>query len=264
MKKIMIIFLISFNLVFSAGTAFIDDVIEGLVKSSDEVVEYHTKKNAKKTLEIGVRKYGDDVIGAVNIGGLDLLKAADSYSDEILELAVKNPNAIYSLSKNPDEVLSYFNRYGDIVLDLEGYTPGLTKDLIKNFGEDSISTLDKIKIRPDLTKLIAYGEKADSPSTRKLLFNEYTEKGPSIFKEIDYKVVMAGGLSASMIISSNNVSKGLKEGIVVMAEENPEELNNMFSLPFKPATTLLTVGLAVLLLIKAYTKIFPKDRSEKD
>ncbi|GLI57312.1 hypothetical protein PM10SUCC1_28260 [Propionigenium maris DSM 9537] len=263
MKKTLLLFIMVFNIIYSAPASVIDDVIEMIFKSGDEVVEFSSKKAARETLERGVGKYGDEVLDVVRKGGIELLEASGKYGDEVLELAVKNPDAIYSLTHNTDEILGLVRKHGDKILELEGFAPGISKRIIDNFGDDAIGKLSKVGNKSELSRVIAYGEKADSPETRKLLWKNYEKNGAKFLDKIDYKMVMAGGLTTSMIITANNISGGVEEGIKIVAEENSEVLSDVVSepinavmKPFVPAITIFTVGLALLYLVKVYKKLF--------
>ena len=267
MKKILLFFVIVFNMVYSAPASMIDDVIELIFRSGDEVVEYSSKKAARETLEKGVVKYGDEVLDVVKKGGIDLLEASGKYGDEVLELAVKNPDALYSLTYKTDETLRLVKRHGNKILELEGFAPGISKKIVDNFGDDAIGKLINVRNKSELAKLIAYGEKADSPKTRKLLLDTYEKKGGQFLDKIDYKMVMAGGLAASMIISADNISGGVEEGIKNTAKENPEVFLDILSdpiaritKPFIPAIMLFTIGLAILYLVKIYKKLFLRNK----
>jgi len=59
----------------------------------------------------------------------------------------------------------------------------------------------------DLPRLTRYADAADSPATRELLMQAYGQEGPKLFERIPPSLVLAGGLSTSMILGTHRATE---------------------------------------------------------
>jgi histone H3/H4 len=181
--------------------AIIEATVESAAKQSGrEFLGQTAKKSACETLERLVKTYGDDVIKVVDDAGFELLESVPKYGDEVVELSLKaSPQGRRVFVQNIPELLPLGRRIGVEALELEAKSPGLSVQVFKVFGDDAGKILARNVPAEDIPRLLAYAEKADTPATRKLLVEAYEKEGKSLFERIPAKLVLAGGLTASML-----------------------------------------------------------------
>jgi hypothetical protein len=59
----------------------------------------------------------------------------------------------------------------------------------------------------DLPRLTRYADAADSPATRQLLMEAYAREGPGLFERIPPRLVLASGLTTSMILGTHRATE---------------------------------------------------------
>ena len=66
--------------------------------------------------------------------------------------------------------------------------------------------------------------KADTPATRKLLFDKYCASADRelFLNKLNWKVILASGLSSAAVIAAYKTSKGVEKSLVLAAEKCPE------------------------------------------
>jgi len=188
------------------------ETVEGTLKlaakaSGREIAGTSAEKSLGKSLARLTSVYGDDVLIAVEDGGLELLEAATKYGDDVMEIALKStPQARRILAMNADALVPLARRVGPEVLELEAKAPGLSAKVFQLFGDDAGKVVAKSVTTDDLPRFYRYGELADSPATRKLWLKAYQLEGRTIFERIPAKLVLATGLTTAMILGASNLT----------------------------------------------------------
>lgn len=103
---------------------------------------------------------------------------------------------------NAPELLPLARRVGVDAAELEAKVPGQASHVFQLFGDDAGKAVAKTVRTDDLPRFIKYGEKADCEGTRKLLLETYQQEGPSLFERIPPKNILAGGLTAAMLLGT--------------------------------------------------------------
>ncbi|MEX2607258.1 MAG: hypothetical protein WD708_07925 [Kiritimatiellia bacterium] len=111
----------------------------------------------------------------------------------------------------------------------------------------------------DLPRLTRYADAADTPATRQLLLEAYQREGPGLFERIPSSLVLASGLTASMVYGThrvtevpNQMAEKVKEAPVEMVMDS---INNTFRL--LSVLTVFLAGLLILLLLRRFGLLHP-------
>ncbi len=180
-------------------------------RSGREMSEQTTKKAATETLERLTKTYGDDVLKVVREDGIELIEAVPKHGDDVIDIALKaSPAARRALARNLPDLLPLARRVGTEGLELEAKTPGLAAKVFATFGDDAGRVVAKNVPAEDVPRLLSYAEKADSPATQDLLLQSYQKEGSSLFERIPAKIVLASGLTASMLYGSHRLTEPAK------------------------------------------------------
>ena len=265
-KSFALLFALIFSTILQGG--IIQETIEVAAKVSGRMLSSSSRKAAEKILIKAVRTYGDDALKVVKHGGLEALKQGAKHGDDFWKLARHaTPGAARSLALHADDLMPIAKRLGSSFMQLEGKVPGLAAKVVSEFGDDAARHLAAQASPNDISKLLGYASKADSPATKRLLLESYKKSGNSFLKKLDSKTILAVGLTASMITASYKVSDGIQNGIEKVAVSNPEtfkEVVNDFAFPFKWLGVLLIV-LFILPVLNVWKRLFPKGKpSPKD
>lgn len=187
----------------------IEECVERAAKRSGRKgMEQAAKKSAGKTLGRLARHYGDDAIRLVDDAGLELLEAIPKYGDDVATLAMKSsPAARRAFANNIPDLLPLARRVGTEALELEAKSPGLATKFFRVFGDDAAKVIAKNIPGEDLPRLLKYAEAADGPATRELLLKTYQREGKELFTRIPPKQALAGGLTASMLYGTHQMTK---------------------------------------------------------
>lgn len=184
---------------------------ESAEHSGREVLEGGARRTAIETLEHLSGKYGADALKIARDGGLELIEAVPKFGDEVFEIGIKaSPEARRALARGIPELLPLAKRVGVEAIELEARTPGLALKTFSTFGDDGGKMIAKSAPAEDVPRLLSYGEKADSKATRDLLLEQYKKEGRSIFERIPPKLVLASGLSASMLYGTHRGTEPLQ------------------------------------------------------
>lgn len=212
--RICIILLVAFLLqpiegIASPSSTITRELLERVLRESAErsgrdLLEEGAKKSAIETLERLAGRYGDDALKVARDGGLELIEAVPRLGDEVFEIAIKaSPEARRAFARELPELFPLAKRVGVEALELEARTPGLALKTFSTFGDEGGKIVAKSAPSEDVPRLLSYGEKADSKATRDLLIDRYEKEGKSIFERIPPKLVLASGLSASMLYGTH-------------------------------------------------------------
>jgi len=186
----------------------IEECVERAAKRSGRKgMEKAAKKSASETLEQLAKRYGDDAIRVVDDAGLELLEAIPKYGDDVAAMAMKcSPQARRAFACNIPDLLPLARRVGTEALELEAKSPGLATKFYRVFGDDAAKVIAKNIPSEDLPRLLKYADAADSPATRELLLKSYQREGKELFTRIPPTLVLAGGLTASMLYGTHQVT----------------------------------------------------------
>ncbi|MBM4310280.1 MAG: hypothetical protein FJ119_04965 [Deltaproteobacteria bacterium] len=228
------------------------EMIEATIKkaarrSGVEMIEAGAQRSARATLERLVKTYGDDVLSVADDAGFELLEAVPRYGDDVIRLAMKaSPQARRAFALNVSEMLPLARRVGVEALELEAKTPGLATRAFRVVGDDAGRAIARSVPADDIPRLIKYAEKADRPATKKLLLEAYKKEGKSLFERIPPSLVIATGLSASMLYGTHSATKPLRA--VGAAIEKNNDIAETAVRQFSAWGTSAAVFIVVLLL----------------
>ena len=208
--------------VAKVASSALDNAIEAAAKVSGRTLPAEARILALRQLDEAALKHGHQVLEAARTGGLELIEVAAKHGDEVWEFSAKVPEASRLLATRADELLPLTQRIGVEVLEIEAKNPGLAKTIVKYFGDDAVKHLAKNAPPQDIAKLVGMAAKADSPATKKLLFEKYLEGGSKFLARLPAKTILAAGLTTALIVGTYQVSDGIQEGLVTTAENNPE------------------------------------------
>ena len=243
------------------GAKYLDDVLEIASKVSGKTLTPAGRKLALTQLRNAVAKHGDEAILTARKGGLELIEAAGKYGDDVWQFAGKVPAGARALAMRPRELLPLTRRIGTEVLELEARSPGMTRHVVKNFGDDGVRYFAKHAPTRDAARLVGYAKKADSPATQQMLMDCYKKGGTHFLEKLNWKHIMAGGLSAAAITAAYQISDGIQNGLTTVAESSPETFHKTAShtidrltQPIVIPATLLSIGLAGIWLFQYYRR----------
>lgn len=214
-------------------------------------------------------QYGDDVLHVLEKGGLEALDQGARHGKDFWRLSAHaTPQAARSLALHADELMPLARRIGPEFVTLEGKVPGLGAECVRLFGDDAAKSLAHAPAG-EITQLVGYARRADSPQTVRVLNEAYQKSGGEVLKHLNWKHIMAAGLSASAVVTAYKLSGGVEK----LATEHPEHFTrqiNRWSLPLQA----LLWGIAILLFWQLYRILrksgrwmvskIPQPKQEKD
>jgi len=242
-------------LLIRGGKAATEAVVEAMERVSGRALSPIARKALSEELIAASGRWGDDVIRAAGKGGVELAEAAAKYGDDVWRLAARHPGAARRLALHADELMPLIRNVGPRVLELESKHPGLALRTVSEFGEEAGARILRTAPPEDIPRLVGLARRADSEATKTLLFEKYVESGGRILKNLDWKLVMAGGLSASALIAANNVSAGVRGAMEKSPDTLPKTAEVMareLAWPIPYALAALLAGLVSATLFKLY------------
>ena len=191
-------------------------------KGTREVAERVSREAAEQSVEAAATKYGPRAVQAVADGGLELIEAGTKYGDDVMRVAVEaSPAARRVLALEPERMLPLVRELGEEAIEIEAKSPGLARRVFTNFGDDGARQIARNVPADDLPRLLTYAEKADAPATRVLLLQAYEKEGASLFQRIPASLVLASGLSATMLYATHRVTTPI-QAMGNAIEKSPE------------------------------------------
>ena len=169
-------------------------------------------KGALDVAETTIQKYGktyglEKMMEITTHGGLDIFEAFARHGDDVFKYAAKvSPKGCKALASNADTLLPLAKKIGPEVIELEAKAPGLSNKIFQAFGEQGVRDIATHVPAKDITKLLHFGEMADSKATRELLLDLYKKNGPSIFQKIPPGAILATGAAGGMLIISGGIA----------------------------------------------------------
>lgn len=229
----------------------VDEVIEVAARVSGRSVTPAARAALGNQLRQAAIRHGDDVLLAARRGGLELAEAAARHGDDVWRLGARVPSGARALALHADELLPLARRIGPEVLILESQHPAIAARVVTAFGDDAVRYLAVNAPMGDLPRLVGFAERADSAATRRLLFEAYRRHGGEGLRAIDWKVVMAVGLSTAAVTAAYQISDGIGDGLETVAAESPEQFAaavGVFTQPVRITLAVLGVGLVAMVL----------------
>jgi hypothetical protein len=209
-------------------------------KSGREIAATSVRETAERTLEQSAAKYGNKALAAAGDGGLELIEATTKYGDDVMRLAVDaSPAARRVFALNTEALLPLARRVGPEALELEAKVPGLAGNVFSTFGDDAGKIIARNVPPDDIPRLLKYGEKADSQTTRQLLLQTYQKEGKTLFERIPAKLVLAGGLTAAMLYGTHNVTKPIGDTL----GRNPDLVGQVLN------RAIIVAGIVVVIIV---------------
>ena len=243
---VTLIALFTFSLMAQPAAKVIQSTLTAAAKVSGKTLSPALRKTMTKSLSIAVKKHGEAALKATRLGGLEVLKQGSKYGDDFWRIVCKaEPQAVRSLALHAEELLPIAKRVGPKFLELEAKTPGLGKHVVACFGDKGAKTLAHAPAN-DISRLVGAARKADSPATRKLLFDKYCASAnkESFLNKLNWKVILASGLSSAAVIAAYKTSNGVEKGLVQAAEKCPEGVFTTAGVLIAPfSLTLLVIFL---------------------
>ena len=232
------------------ASKIVDETLEVAAKRSGRVLSKTAEKKLGVELLETAGKYGDDIMPLVREGGLEVLEQGAKHGDDFWRLCKQVPSASRAMALHADDLIPLAKRIGPEVLEIEAKTPGMASKIASEFGDDAVKVLAKHNPQ-ETTRLLGYAAKADSPETSHLLYETYAKSSnPSAFLDnLNWKHIMAGGLSAAAIVAAYKTSDGLQEGL-----KNPEVAKEVSKSVTRPVSFFL-YGVAALVLMYLGLKV---------
>jgi hypothetical protein len=223
----------------------IDIAVEQAAKiSGKKIAGTATKKAATEEVKRLTDAHGAGVLKVVEDSGLELLAAVPKHGDDLVLVAMQaSPQARRALALNVETMLPLTKRVGIEALELEARVPGQAAHAFEVFGDDAGKALGRSIPTEDLPRFIKYGEKADSAATKELLLTTYAKEGPKLFERLPPKLVLAGGLSASMLLGTYEAFSTERAKADVL-RDNPEITRDVIN-----RSTAYSAGIALVILL---------------
>lgn len=256
----------------------VEESLDAAARQSGKEFGPAARAAARAELEKAALKHGEAALAAARKGGIELTHAATKYGDEVWTYATRVPGGARPLALHADELVPAVRRYGTGVLEIEAKRPGLSTQLIREFGEEGVNHFTKSTDIGDATRVLGYAARANSLEAKDLLLKCYKEQGSRFLQKLDWKHIAAAGLSVAAITAAHQTSDGVQtmltsvgEGARDVASQNPHVFSEMFehitdraSSPIVWPLMLLGCGTALILLLKLWKTLRPTGpRDEK-
>ena len=208
------------------------EVIELATKKSPLAAEKAASKATCEAIEIGLHLHGTEAYRLVDDLGIDFAQKVAGQGDEAVTLVMSvSPQARRALAHHFSELFPLARRVGPEVLELEAKCPGIARKACSCFGDSAAKQLAQTVPAEDLPRLVKYGQAADSPATKKLLLQRYADEGAKLFQRIPPKLVLASGLSASMLYGTHRGTKPMA-AVSDQIQKNPSLARHVANLMF--------------------------------
>ena len=240
----------------------VSEAVEFAARKSGRVLTPAAARSLGEAVARAARRYGDTTLDAMKAGGVELAEAAARHGDDVWFYAARVPAAAPALARRTGILLPLARRTGGAALELEVKAPGLAEPLLHAFGDRSVHVL--LQAEPDdLVRLAGGGRYANDPTARRALYQAYRERGRMVLERLDWKRVMAAGLSTSMVVAAYRMSGGAADGLRQVAAESPETFMRPLELLALPVGWALAGLLALFLLPTAIRSLRKLRRREE-
>jgi hypothetical protein len=262
-------------------------VIKGISHSWDEIAKMALKvsgreltddavKSAAKTIEQAAGKYGDDIAKASVKGGVEVaeqtMKRGDRFFGVLQKAAQCSDESLRALALNADDIVKYSAKYGDdVIVKLNAKVPGQVSRMVAATEKSGIGGVERamraVSDLPseDIPRVLGAIEKNPSVARE---FIEHVEKGGKYFVdkvfEVNAKQIMAGGLSASMIVSAFRATEPFVATGVKIKEGPPVDGNRIVDgMKYSVIILALCIGAGLIVYVVRKTSL-AKQRSEEN
>jgi hypothetical protein len=234
--------------------AMLEATVDQAAKRSGRTLGGSARKEAIDEVKRLSDRHGGDVLKVVEDSGLELLEAAPQHGDDLLRIATNaSPQARRALAMDIPELLPLAKRVGVEAIELEAKAPGQATHVFQVFGDDAGKVVAKNVQTEDLPRIIKYGELADSADTRKLLLDAYQKEGRSLFERVPPNVVLATGLSASMLYGTHEMTRPW-QAIADVLRNTPDIVRGLMN---RTAVLLAGITLVVILILLWRFRLMP-------
>ena len=227
----------------NAARKTVTKTVQIAAKRSGRVLTPAARIAMEKAAAKAFAQYGDDVLRVLEKGGLEALKQGERHGKDFWRLSAHaTPQAARSLALHADTLMPLARRIGPDFVTLEGKVPGLAAECVRLFGDDAAKSLAHAPAG-EITQLVGYARRANSPQTVSVLNEAYRKSNGKVLKYLNWKHIMAAGLSTGAIISAYKLSGGVAE----LAEKHPEQFERIidkWTWPI-PLMLLVLLGLTV-------------------
>ena len=224
----------------NAARKTVTKTVQIAAKRSGRVLTPAARIAMEKAAAKAFAQYGDDVLRVLEKGGLEALKQGERHGKDFWKLcAHATPQGARSLALHADTLMPLARRIGPDFITLEGKVPGLAAECVRLFGDDAAKSLAHVPAG-EITQLVGYARRADSPQTVRVLNEAYRKSNGKILKYLNWKNIMAGGLSIGAVVSAYKLSGGVAQ----LAETHPEKftaLVDKWTWPFRLALLVFLV-----------------------
>lgn len=153
-----------------------------------------------------------------------------------------------ALIKNSDNIALPLMKKAALETAEHGVTsPRIMQKLVVNFGDDAALKITKKVPQCEMPMFLRYVEAADSPATRKLFVECYQKEGADIFKRITPNMILATGLTATMLYGTHRATSPMVAAADLI-ENNPNVANNFVNKASEELRSFFTSLLAKPLL----------------
>ncbi|MBT4821098.1 MAG: hypothetical protein HN742_14070 [Lentisphaerae bacterium] len=267
--RLSVLILIASIFAAAVPIGWVDDAIEAAIRVSKCNLDDAARLILRESLEEAAKRYGDDVLKAVARGGVELAEASARYGDDIWRWSSKFPGATRALALHADELVPLCRRVGPQVLKIEAHNPGLAARVASSFGDDTLRLFATHVGPDDAPRLLRGIEKANSPTARNALLKAYERTGGAVLKHLDWKAVLAGGLSVAMISAAHETADGIQEGMKTIASDSPETFKQALvpvltrvTMPIWLGGSVFTLALAGLMILKVKRRWEPGPQTQ--
>ena len=227
----------------NAARKTVTKTVQIAAKRSGRVLTPAARIAMEKAAAKAFAQYGDDVLRVLEKGGLEALKQGERHGKDFWKLcAHATPHGARSLALHADTLMPIARRIGPEFVTLEGKVPGLAAECVRLLGDDAAKSLAHVPAG-EITQLVGYARRANSPQTVSVLNEAYRKSNGKVLKYLNWKHIMAGGLSIGAVVAAYKLSGGVAE----LAEKHPERLERIIDKWTWPFRLALLVFLMLIL-----------------
>lgn len=229
--------------------AALEQTVKNAARISARNLDDAARIGLTRTLGKEALRHGDDIVGIVERGGLEVLEQGVRHGDDFWRICRQcTPAAARTLALHTDEFIPVVQRIGAEFLEFEVRHPGLGKRAVALYGDEAIKLLRGLP-EERITQLLGYAGQTADGTVRTALLNGCRDTGGRLLDHLNAKRIMAYGLSASMVTAAWKTAGGTADTMRTLAENSPESVTEMgrdFSRPVG-----LTLSFVILLFAGA-------------
>lgn len=181
-----------------------ETLLHALYKGGDETVTYLndvTRAADLRMIDEALVKYGPDAGKAFEEGGYALLSAVRMHGNEVVEAAVRVPEATHYLATKSGEAMRIIHKFGDDGLRVEVTTPGLLTKKTGLLGKKEIARLAQLPKEQQKTLGWHLMHVSDSVTATRLI-QAHEAHGADLLKKIPKKYLFGGGIITLLMVDT--------------------------------------------------------------